>query len=391
MKAKLVAVTSPGGDRHPYADVTFDVATQTCKMTEAEPVEQSIQYFDLVLPDGKRVAPLPPGVDLFALVDGVMSAKVMATFRPQVWHDGRALDLDEGSVEFNILPKLVNMDFESVRRLEYLQETGDRLADDLPEARAHSGPFEVDFDEEDIVQMACLFSGHHGALGDNDSIRDIPEWMWDDACAAARLVLGRHEGELQAATPPKNWEDWVERFKPQPADCFDSSYLIRHLDDPQVLQAIKDDPERVWTSLDVDGESFISSGVSYVNRMGYYLCDVPYVGPMCDFPEDDDAGDPNREPHSWEELVDRFEPQPLPVVRDPGNLLRSADDPELRVALDVDSCRVWTVLNLGGDEKIVNGFHSASGAVYILCNVPYGGPDCEIEGDGADQIERQRG
>lgn len=388
MKAKLIAVTSPGGERHPYADVTFDVVKQTCTMTIGVRIDRSVEYFDLVLPDGKQVVSLPPGGDLLYLVDEVMSAKVLATFSPQAWQRDCAIPVD-GEVSFNVLPKLVDMDHNALMKLVDERGARDELAGGLAEAEAHSGPFEVEFDESDVVRMACLFSGMHGALGETDSISDIPERMWDDACAAARVILGRHKAEMQSATPPQNWEDWFERFKPKGADPEeDEAYLLRDLQDPEVLRVIQEDPSRVWTSLDVDGVESIASGVHFVNRMGYYLCEVPYSGPPCDVQDQD----PLAEPQTWDELVDRFEPLPLPVARDPGNLLRSASDAELRQLAETEPARIWTILDVGGAETIVNGFQETPGAAYILCKVPYCGPSCEIAGDSSGvDVPRQRG
>lgn len=388
MKATIFAVISPGGDRHPYADVSFDVITQTFSMTPIAPVEKLIQYFELVLPDGRTIVSLPPDGDLLSLADEVMSAKVLAAFRPQAWQGDYAVPI-EGEFEFNALPRLVDMDHKALMELASDPRARDRLADGLVEAEAHKGPFEVLIEEEDVVRMACLFSGFHGALGENERLQDIPVNIWDDACAAARVILGRHAVERLSSTPPKSWDDWVERFVPRAADPQgDASYLLRDLRDPEVLRVIEEDPSRVWTSLDVDGVESIANGVHFVNRMGYYLCDVPYSGPLCDFTDDD----PNAEPQTWGELVDRFDPQPLPVARDPGNLLRASSDAELIELVTSDPARIWTVLDVGGAETIVNGFHETPGAAYIVCKVSYLGPDCEIAGDsGGAEVPRERG
>jgi hypothetical protein len=55
------------------------------------------------------------------------------------------------------------------------------------------------------------------------------------------------------------------------------------------------DPGRVWTLLDCDGELVLSSGMHYVNRMGYLITEVPVAdgdlvtvlndaAPVCDGP-----------------------------------------------------------------------------------------------------------
>lgn len=33
---------------------------------------------------------------------------------------------------------------------------------------------------------------------------------------------------------------------------------------------------KVWTYIDGDGGTYITNGYSFVNRIGYFVCDVPY-------------------------------------------------------------------------------------------------------------------
>lgn len=290
---------------------------------------------------------------------------------------------------FNALPALIDMELDAVRKMFDEGSDFDCLADSLQERQDHDGPFEVSIEESDLIELVCLLSSNDEGLGENARMGDVPEAWWDDACTVARSILRMSEMERQSAIPPKNWEDWFERFKPKGADPEkEEAYLLRDLGDPEVLRVIQEDPSRVWTSLDVDGVESIASGVHFVNRMGYYLCEVPYSGPPCDVEDQD----PHAEPQSWGELVDRFEPQPLPVARDPGNLLRSASDAELRQLSETDPARIWTVLDVGGAETIVSGFQETVGAAYIVCKVPYLGCDCEIVSEPNNaEVQRQRG
>lgn len=49
------------------------------------------------------------------------------------------------------------------------------------------------------------------------------------------------------------------------------------------VQAIlKSDPGKVWTLLDCDGHQVISSGYHHVNRMGYFVTEVPFEGAAMD-------------------------------------------------------------------------------------------------------------
>jgi hypothetical protein len=36
-------------------------------------------------------------------------------------------------------------------------------------------------------------------------------------------------------------------------------------------------PNKIWTLLDCDGKCYIVNGWHYVNRLGYFICEVPYT------------------------------------------------------------------------------------------------------------------
>ena len=40
----------------------------------------------------------------------------------------------------------------------------------------------------------------------------------------------------------------------------------------------EDDPHRVWTIVDCEGQLYVSPGYRFVNRIDYALCEVPWTG-----------------------------------------------------------------------------------------------------------------
>lgn len=74
-------------------------------------------------------------------------------------------------------------------------------------------------------------------------------------------------------------DEWLETYKPK----------INHLDSNaswngtmfetygEEVDFVQSTPENfVWTLVEVDGESIIVSGYSFVNRLGYFVCEVPW-------------------------------------------------------------------------------------------------------------------
>ena len=74
------------------------------------------------------------------------------------------------------------------------------------------------------------------------------------------------------------WKEFEEQFRPI------KNHLVND-PDQQMFETYGDEVEfvisqiaqnKVWTWADGDYCSFISSGYHYVNRIGYYVCEVPY-------------------------------------------------------------------------------------------------------------------
>lgn len=93
------------------------------------------------------------------------------------------------------------------------------------------------------------------------------------------------------STPPLNWDEWKLRFQPKAnpniaVEVFDG--LMFETFGEELSQVTAAPTENVWTVLDCDGEMVVSSGLHFVNRMGYFICEVPYTGEMCEFTDGDD-------------------------------------------------------------------------------------------------------
>jgi hypothetical protein len=78
------------------------------------------------------------------------------------------------------------------------------------------------------------------------------------------------------------YEEWVEKFKPE-KNCIvteDRGYdgLMFETFGPELEYVRQQPANRVWTVLDADGRCWIASGTHFVNRVGYFVAGVPYVG-----------------------------------------------------------------------------------------------------------------
>jgi hypothetical protein len=70
------------------------------------------------------------------------------------------------------------------------------------------------------------------------------------------------------------FEEWVDKYKPI-CDMDGSPIMYEtYGEDLEIIQ--KQEPEYVWTWTDGGDYSVITNGISYVNRMNYYICTVPY-------------------------------------------------------------------------------------------------------------------
>ena len=74
-------------------------------------------------------------------------------------------------------------------------------------------------------------------------------------------------------------DEWYEKYKPikNPLDTNASWNGEMFETYGEEIEFVKSTPDNfVWTLLDVDGKSLIVNGQSWVNRMGYFVCEVPW-------------------------------------------------------------------------------------------------------------------
>lgn len=105
-------------------------------------IEQRVKddYLVRVLTEDKTSAFVP--------VDALRLPRLIATFRPQAWVGPKKDNLAEAGppVEFDVTDEILKLSRIGLRRFKENNYDSDDLASDLPERRAHAGPFEVDVD-----------------------------------------------------------------------------------------------------------------------------------------------------------------------------------------------------------------------------------------------------
>jgi hypothetical protein len=93
------------------------------------------------------------------------------------------------------------------------------------------------------------------------------------------------------------FEEWEETYKPV-ANIFDANASVdglmfetygRELEQVRIVAAW--DAGKVWTLLDCDGDSYISAGMHFVNRLGYFITSVSFdaANPPNDFAMESEA------------------------------------------------------------------------------------------------------
>jgi hypothetical protein len=70
------------------------------------------------------------------------------------------------------------------------------------------------------------------------------------------------------------YEEWIDKYKPI---CdFEGNPIAYETYGEDLEIVCKQDPDRIWTWTDGGDYSVISNGFSYVNRLNYYICTVPF-------------------------------------------------------------------------------------------------------------------
>lgn len=90
-------------------------------------------------------------------------------------------------------------------------------------------------------------------------------------------------------------EEWLATFKPvknhlDPDASIDGLMFETYGEEMKAVEAA--DPSCVWTVLDCDGKTVISSGFHHVNRLGYIICEVPLPDSLMVDVEDDNEVKP---------------------------------------------------------------------------------------------------
>lgn len=74
-----------------------------------------------------------------------------------------------------------------------------------------------------------------------------------------------------------SYEQWAEKYRPIENPNADHGGNSFDTHDPKDVAFIAGtDPLKIWTSGDGDGYYFINSGWHFVNRLEYYVTEVPY-------------------------------------------------------------------------------------------------------------------
>ena len=84
------------------------------------------------------------------------------------------------------------------------------------------------------------------------------------------------------------FDQWIDQYRPITNPTGDSGFfvddkcLMFETYDPDlavVLAAHEKDPNTVWTIVEgEDGELYLGDGYHYVNRIGYFITEVPHSG-----------------------------------------------------------------------------------------------------------------
>jgi hypothetical protein len=77
------------------------------------------------------------------------------------------------------------------------------------------------------------------------------------------------------------YEEWFDKYKPIEDDHGSLRIYETYGEDLDFIQSIAED-NRVWTYLDGDGYSSVVNGMFYVNRLCYYVTEVPWEGEPSD-------------------------------------------------------------------------------------------------------------
>lgn len=73
------------------------------------------------------------------------------------------------------------------------------------------------------------------------------------------------------------WDEWVEKYKPVMTGLKPNQEIRMFETYGQDLKTITTWPvSQIWTLKEEDGEQFLDPGLRWINRLGYYACNIPW-------------------------------------------------------------------------------------------------------------------
>lgn len=190
IRASLYASCSPGGERHLTHVFALNLDDRFFWTEMQQECEKNPNYF--VLKIGRADLVFAPDATVSTMSEAAqraLNADLLARFIPQAWINDYAIEID-GAVDFNVLPAVIKAGRETLRTAFDAGGDLDFLADDLDAAKSHSGPFEVELQEESLVRMVRLLSSR-GPMGISDlySFDTIDQMTWNAFANTAEAIL----------------------------------------------------------------------------------------------------------------------------------------------------------------------------------------------------------
>lgn len=146
-------------------------------------------FLEFVAPNAPSMATRSAAeMELWAsqLLRDVLHPSVKAIFRPQIWDNDYAVDMDDRT-EFDCLPELLRMSAQEVRAMFNRGVDFDRLANGLPAREHHDGPFEVRVDEQRLVSLINHLAAEPREIS---AAEEVSDHEWTRFVQRVSVVLG---------------------------------------------------------------------------------------------------------------------------------------------------------------------------------------------------------
>jgi hypothetical protein len=74
----------------------------------------------------------------------------------------------------------------------------------------------------------------------------------------------------------QGWDEWYTKFKPikNKFSKYDEEMFNTYGEEVEYIKSLN--PQYVWTLVDGDMSTLLVAGYAYVNRLAYYVCEVPW-------------------------------------------------------------------------------------------------------------------